>query len=399
MSVRSNKVGGLVDQVSYEKRRVALIERSLETYSPSGNEGEFAKLIMDELEGISLKPRLDPAGNVICVSGGMDDYSSSILFCGHMDTVPGEVPFRRDGDMVYGRGACDAKGPLLSLLFAFEDLALGDDQKVIFAAVTEEERSSVGLKRLLKDNVAASSAVFGEPCGISKVTIGYRGHLPTRLSVETKETHGSAPWLAENSAELTFSIYNDLKESLTKSQQDRKVGKGKNEEMIDSISVALTEVHGGTAHNVTPRRTDITLDIRIPQGMSVREVEDRVLAAIDLSSKRSPEALVNVVFDDPTEPYKAKIDCDLVRAISRAMLKSDVPIRPSFIEKSGTGDMNSYARHFGVDAVTYGPGNTKLSHTSSEAVSIKEIFDCSRVLVSAAHEYREIRRKGKKMLG
>ncbi|HZW58063.1 MAG TPA: M20/M25/M40 family metallo-hydrolase [Nitrososphaerales archaeon] len=371
-------------------RRLALIERALSTYSPSGNERPFAQLIFDELSSLSLRPQFDSAGNVLCFSGPTEDNERSILLCGHMDTVPGELPFRREGDMVYGRGACDAKGPLLSLLFAFEHIALEGTQRVIFAAVTEEERTSAGLKQLLKDNVSASCAIFGEPCGLSKVTIGYRGHLPTTISVETKETHGSAPWLVQNSAELAFSIYNALKAMLSGQQQ---VDSLQRRDSVDSVSVALTEIHGGTAHNVTPLKTEMTLDIRIPQSSTVKKLEDQVLSIIESYRKDYPEANISADFDDPTEPYKARIDSDLVRAISRAMLKANVPIRPTYIEKSGTGDMNSYARHFGVDAITYGPGNTKLSHTADEAVSIKEIFDCSRVLVSTAREYYAMRSK------
>ena len=49
--------------------------------------------------------------------------------------------------------------------------------------------------------------------------------------------------------------------------------------------------------------------------------------------------------------------------------------------------MNTYALAFGVDAVTYGPGDTKLSHTPAERVDIEEIFACSRILRGATFEY------------
>ena len=35
-----------------------------------------------------------------------------IVLLGHMDTVPGDIPIRREGDVLYGRGSVDAKGPL-----------------------------------------------------------------------------------------------------------------------------------------------------------------------------------------------------------------------------------------------------------------------------------------------
>ena len=123
-----------------------------------------------------------------------------------MDTVPGELPVKMEGEWVYGRGACDAKGALLSLLFAFEDLVGVHNKnatgKVIFAGVTEEERSSSGLAELIRTNTKVNFAIFGEPGGASKITVGYRGHLTVRMTIVTPEVHASAPKLVTNSAEL-----------------------------------------------------------------------------------------------------------------------------------------------------------------------------------------------------
>ena len=48
--------------------------------------------------------------------------------------------------------------------------------------------------------------------------------------------------------------------------------------------------------------------------------------------------------------------------------------------------MNTYALTFGVDAVTYGPGEAKLSHSSEEKVKINEIFSCAEIISSAVRE-------------
>src|SRR5207245_4286884 len=106
---------------SSRERRIALIEKAISIYSPSGSEQVLASLLYTELKDLGLDPRIDSAGNMICEVGSGE---KSLLFCGHMDTVPGEIEVRRDGNWLYGRGACDAKGPLMSLLFAFEDIAL-----------------------------------------------------------------------------------------------------------------------------------------------------------------------------------------------------------------------------------------------------------------------------------
>ncbi len=360
------------------ERRIALAERAISIYSPSGDEKVFAEFLKSELQDHGLKPKIDSAGNVICEIGS---GNISLLLCGHMDTVPGKLSVKIKDNFLYGRGACDAKGALLSMLFAFEDIALEFQRdpskeklgKIIFAGVTEEERESVGLMELIKNGVRADAAIFGEPCGVEKVTIGYRGHVTVNVEIETKEVHGSAPWLSINAAEVAFSLYKRAKEQWPCEKP----------ESTDCVSVALTKIHSGDVHNVIPGRAGMTLDIRIPAGIHVGEVMSKIQSLA--SSFGSKEVSVSVGFGEPTEPYRTPLNSTLVRAINRSLIKSGFS-RSSFVTKSGTGDMNTYALSFGADAVTYGPGDTKLSHTNEERVDLEEIFACSKILGASAFE-------------
>jgi LysW-gamma-L-lysine carboxypeptidase len=301
-----------------------------------------------------------------------------------MDTVPGELQVKMDGGEIYGRGACDAKGPLLSMLFAFEDLAFSRIQaKIIFAAVTGEELTSAGLAELIKDGIRSDYAIFGEPGGVSKVTVGYRGHISMRLEVITPEVHASAPKLTTNSAELLFDLYNSVKRGLD----------AVNSDSTDRISASLTEISGGSAHNVIPGKVRATIDVRIPVGISNDQALRKVEGVVSACKESNPDAKITVDMGDSTEPYRVKLDSPLVRAVSRSILRTGV--KPSMVTKSGTGDMNTYALAYGIDAVTYGPGDAKLSHTSDEHVSFKEISACSAILVNAASELVAMKNKEK----
>jgi [amino group carrier protein]-lysine/ornithine hydrolase len=367
--------GKLARPDSVDEGRINLIQRVISAHSPSGIEGDVAKMIKDELISKRLPARIDSAGNVLCEIGS---GPPGLLLCGHMDTVPGELPTKREGDLIFGRGACDAKGALLSLLFAFEDLAMDESVwqkgRLIFAGVTQEELSSAGLIELINGKMRADYAIFGEPGGISKVTVGYRGHVTTRLEIVTPEVHASAPKLALNSAEVFFEIYNDIKQQLNAAATDS----------TDSISASVTELSSGTAHNVIPGKTLATIDIRIPIGKSSKEVKDEVQGVIAQVREKYTETRLLLSFDEPTEPYRVRLDSPLVRAINRSLLKSGEKMTP--ISKSGTGDMNTYALAFSVDAITYGPGEARLSHTSEERVSISEIIGCSKIIAATANE-------------
>jgi LysW-gamma-L-lysine carboxypeptidase len=370
------------NELKQKAERSKLLEQALSIYSPSGEEKELAQLLKSDLENHRLKPRIDRAGNVICEIGS---GKISLLLCGHMDTVQGRLPVKREGNLLYGRGACDAKGALLSMLFAFEDLSeelLKDDTKeksgrLVLAAVTDEEMESRGLEELIKNGPRAQFAIFGEPCGADKVTIGYRGHVTVYVETKTKEGHGSAPWLSRNAAEVSFSIYERAKE----------LWPCKNPESTDCVSVALTTIRSGESHNVIPGNASMTMDIRIPFGMNTSEIISKISSLI--SSFDSEKVNISFRFGEPTEPYRAKLNSVLVRAINRSLLKSGLT-KPSFVVKSGTGDMNTFALSFGADAITYGPGDTKLSHSEDECVDIQEVFTCSNILKSTALELFEL---------
>ena len=301
-----------------------------------------------------------------------------------MDTVPGILPLRLEAGMIFGRGACDAKGALLSLLFAFEDLAAADPRvRLVFAAVTGEELMSEGLAELMRNKIRTDYAIFGEPGGVSKITIGYRGHITMRLEVVTPEVHASAPKLTTNSIELLFEIYNSIKNAIDAVDNSS----------TEHVSASMTQISGGATHNVIPGTTTGAIDVRTPEGFSNQHIREKVTALISTVKKSHPEATINIRWSDSTDPYRVRLNSPLVRAISRSILRTGR--KPTMVMKSGTGDMNTYALAYGIEAVTYGPGDAKLSHTSDERVSVKEILACCSVIVNATKDLITIKRRGK----
>ena len=75
-----------------------------------------------------------------------------ILLCGHMDTVPGQVPVRIEDGYIYGRGASDAKSPLIAMLLAASEFPK-QRGTVIFAGVVDEEGNATGIKQLVKSKI------------------------------------------------------------------------------------------------------------------------------------------------------------------------------------------------------------------------------------------------------
>jgi LysW-gamma-L-lysine carboxypeptidase len=340
---------------------IELLRKALELYTPSRSEAALANMIKDRcVNELGFEQvNIDNVGNIIATKGSGEPY---ILLCGHMDTVPGQVPVRIEDGYIYGRGASDAKSPLMAMLLAASEFPK-QSGTVIFAGVVDEEGNATGIKQLVKSKIAIHYAVFGEPSGVDNITIAYKGRLALRLTCDVGESaHASAPWLAKNSIEEMYDFWNEIKSEIGR------VGTAENN--AKSISCSLTEITGGSSHNVTPQKCKITIDIRVPTittcGNVLRTI-DNVIAKV--SAKKGIKATYRI--EDKTEPFEADHTSPLVRALLLAVL--DVRSkRPLLLRKTGTGDMNVLGHSFKIPVITYGPGDAHASHTADERVNIDQ---------------------------
>jgi LysW-gamma-L-lysine carboxypeptidase len=319
---------------------VKMLEKALRLYTPSLNERAMAEFLADKCDDLGFEDiQIDEVGNIIAKKGS---GSPKILLCGHMDVVPGKVKVRKEGDSLYGRGASDAKAPLMAMLFAAASIQ-NNNGTIIFVGAVDEEGNATGIKNLVKKQLDIDYAVFGEPSGIKQVTIAYKGRLAINLKVIVEDSaHASAPWLSKNAIEESTIFTSELKKGLEEGQEDRTKG------ML--LTSTLTEITGGTSHNVTPKECAATLDIRIP---------------VDMNCK------------DETEPFEAPHNSPIVRAFTLGVMEVEHS-RPTLIRKTGTGDMNVIGNQWDIP------------HTIDEKVSIDEYLRGIEILKKTLHHLKRL---------
>jgi len=347
---------------------VKTLEKALKLYTPSLREKSLADFLADKCDDLGFREiHTDDVGNIIATKGS---GSPKILLCGHMDTVPGRIRVRKEGDYLFGRGSSDAKGPLIAMLFAAAS-AQEKTGTVIFVGAVDEEGNATGIKSLTKDKPDVEYAIFGEPSGTNQITIGYKGRIAINLKINVENSaHASAPWLAKNAIHESSLFVNEIKNVLESGQENKKKGM--------MLTATLTEIKGGLSHNVTPRECDSTLDIRIPVGISCKSVEEKISKAVqEISKKQQVEAFYSII--DETEPFEAEHNSPLVRALTLGILDIEKN-RPTLIRKTGTGDMNVIGNSLSIPVVTYGPGDPHAAHTIDEKISIDEYLRGIEVL-------------------
>lgn len=363
---------------------VKMLEKALRLYTPSLSEKPLAEFLADKCDDLGFENiHIDEVGNLIATKGS---GSPKILLCGHMDTVPGKIKVRKEGNILFGRGASDAKAPLMAMLFAAASIQ-NNNGTVMFVGAVDEEGNATGIKNLVKDKLDLDYAVFGEPSGLKQVTIAYKGRLAINLRINVGDSaHASAPWLSKNAIEESMIFIAELKKELESGQEGKKRGM--------MLTATLTEIDGGTSHNITPKECTSTMDIRIPVDMNCNMVEEKIANSVnDISKKRGVEAFYSIV--DETEPFEAPHNSPLVRAFTLGVMDVE-HARPTLIRKTGTGDMNVIGNRLNIPVVTYGPGDPHASHTINESVSVDEYLQGIEVLKRTIHHLKRLHDRKKK---
>ncbi|MFF5261717.1 M20/M25/M40 family metallo-hydrolase [Actinomadura viridis] len=330
-----------------------LLGAMVEIPSPSGGEAELARFLVGRMEDLGFTARIDRAGNVV---GELDrGPGPTVMLLGHMDTVPGTLPVRFEGDRLYGRGTVDAKGPLAAMICAAARAREFRGRAVVVGVVEEETPLSRGAMHLRAAHPLPDALVVGEPSGWSNVVLGYRGKIDLEYRVRCRATHPSNP--APKAADRCVLAWTELLALL---------GPHATHEIFDAPGATLISVDGDT----TLARA--RFDIRIPPGFDaaglVAELRGR-LPEGDLELI----ATVAACRTGRTDP--------VVRALYRTI--ADQGGRPVAKVKTATSDMNTLAEAWKIPMATYGPGDSRLDHSDEEHISLTEFHRGVSVLTGA----------------
>jgi acetylornithine deacetylase len=176
---------------------VALTRALVDIDSTTGREGEAARWLAAYLReaGFTVTEQAVDATrfNVLATSG-----PPAVVLSTHFDCVPGFFPSRIEGDRLYGRGACDAKGILAAQVAAADRLRGEGETRVGLLFVVGEERGSDGA-RVANDAALPNCRylIDGEPTD-SRLGLATRGVLRLRLRAAGRAAHSSFPELGES---------------------------------------------------------------------------------------------------------------------------------------------------------------------------------------------------------
>jgi acetylornithine deacetylase/succinyl-diaminopimelate desuccinylase-like protein len=171
-----------------------------------------------------------------------------LMLCTHMDTVPADNmsidpfdPTLREG-RVYGRGSCDAKGPMASMVAALVAHSRKSERPapVVFAATVDEEFSFKGAWKLVEREWPVSACIIGEPTRLNLV-VAHKGVARWRVSVKGRSAHGATPRLGRSA------IYDGARVALSLEAYAEELSRRTAHPLLGSPTMNVGRVSGGQA--------------------------------------------------------------------------------------------------------------------------------------------------------
>ena len=169
----------------------------------------------------------------------------------HLDTVPPYIPPRLDGDHLYGRGSCDAKGIAAAMMAAADRLAASGEQRVDLLLVVGEEKGSDGARAANRLTPTSRFLVNGEPTE-SKLASGAKGSQRVMVRTRGRAAHSAYPHLGKSAIEPLLALLPTV--HALDMPSDPLLGK---------TTVNIGVVHGGTEANIIPENAEAELMFRL----------------------------------------------------------------------------------------------------------------------------------------
>ena len=324
-----------------------LTRQLIDIPSLTGEEGAVGSFLVTWLEDLGYRVERQQIAperfNVLATTG----EPPRIVFSTHIDTVPPFIPSREDGEYIYGRGSCDAKGIIAAQIFAAERLRAAGMNTLGLLFTVDEELGSEGAQAANNHPLARECEflINGEPTD-NLLAVGTKGSVRLTITTTGRAAHSAYPEAGESAIETLLDILQNIRN--VEWPEDTFFG---------ATTCNIGVISGGTRPNVIPDHARAQLQIRLGIDIEhVKRIVQQVVGgrgAVEYESAHNPVRLTSV----------AGVDGTVVR------FTTDIP----------------YLSNWGK-ALLLGPGSILDAHTDHERVSKAELERAVDLYVELANK-------------
>jgi succinyl-diaminopimelate desuccinylase len=372
-----------------DKSRILTLLKELiaaNSENPPGHEADVAKILRDHMDAHGITcTSVGSAKRPNLIFSSHDGQMGDILMHGHLDTVPigppeswSHDPFSSEivDGRLYGRGACDMKGPVAALA---ETLILYTEEchskPLVVLATSDEESGCSGAEEVAKSGLldGISFGVCAEPTNL-QVLVGEKGLFWSKVVATGKSAHGSRPEEGFNAIQACMDAIHLLTEEPFPYEAD---------ELLGNPTMNIGVIKGGIKVNVVPDACEAQLDMRIVKGQDPDTLLKAMNARLE-SAELSDWVQVEYIHGKSAvlTPVDAKIVTLARTAVERVTGKS-----PTLSTATYGTDCSVLQPDVGILNVICGPGSIEHAHQPDEFISLDELYQSVDVYLEIARNF------------
>ena len=359
---------------------------SINSESPPGREEDVAKYLKEfmETQGISCRS-VGASSRPNLLFSTHDGETGDLVLHGHMDTVPAgnidqwsQDPFSGaiESGRLYGRGACDMKGPLATLA---ETMICYKEEKhntpLLMLATSDEESGCSGAEEIANSGIlkGVRYGVCAEPTSLD-ILVGEKGMLWTKILARGKSAHGSRPEEGLNAIELCMRATSLLIEQDYPFEPDNVMGE---------MTVNLGIMKGGVKINVVPSDCESHLDMRLVKGQTIEGIMGFMQQVLD-DAKLSDRIEIEYIHGKPAviTPHDSLIVERVVSAV-----ESVIGFKGNMKAATYGTDCSVLQPKIGITNVICGPGSIEQAHQPDEFIEIEQMKQAVEVYLDVARQF------------
>ncbi len=352
----------------------------------TAGEKEVCEYLESYLKSLGMKVRLQEVlpnrPNIIAEVIG-DEVGKSIMFNGHVDTVPiGDIkkwsmdPYSAiiKDNKLFGRGSTDMKGAIASMIIAMKFIMNNVEKfngKIIFTGVMAEETTGLGTQKIVEENIKTDMAVVGEPSD-EKIYRAHKGTMWFNLSTYGKLEHSS-----ESNSESNNAIINMMKLIMEINEISKELETIENN-LVGHPSINIGLIDGGTKQNMIADSCRISIDRRTLPEEKTDEILDKLRIRLDGLRSLDDRLTFDLEIDTIREAVEVAESEQIVQEVKNALNKV-INKNPTISGMKATTDMSILVNQGNIPSVIYGPGFIKQAHTVDEFIEVKRLVESSQV--------------------